>query len=90
MATSPPPGPSRKREGDTMTELVAIDAGGTHVRFAPAAIAADGAIALGEPVTLNTDDFADPEGAWREFARRTSGPVPRAKERTPHVLQNRW
>ena len=61
-----------------MTELVVIDAGGTHARFALASIGADGAIALGEPVTLHTDDFATPEDAWREFARRSPGGEPRA------------
>ena len=60
-----------------MTELVAIDVGGTHARFALATLGADGAIALGEPVTLHTDDFATPEGAWREFARRSPRPEPR-------------
>ena len=31
------------------TELVTVDIGGTHARFALASIAADGTIALGDP-----------------------------------------
>jgi glucokinase len=61
-----------------MTDLVAIDLGGTHARFAPASIGADGAIALGDPITLRTEGFAGPEDAWREFARLSPAPVPRA------------
>jgi glucokinase len=61
-----------------MTEIVAIDVGGTHARFALATLGADCTIALGEPITLHTDDFATPEDAWREFARRSPGPEPRA------------
>ena len=40
-----------------MSELVALDVGGTHARFALATVAADGAIALGEPVTFKTSDY---------------------------------
>jgi glucokinase len=61
-----------------VTELVAIDVGGTHARFALASIDANGAISLGEPVTLNTVDHPGPESAWREFARLSPVPVPRA------------
>ena len=61
-----------------MTDLVALDVGGTHARFAPASIAGDGAISLGEPVTLRTGEFSGPEAAWRAYAARASGPVPRA------------
>ena len=45
-------------EGLVTTELVALDVGGTHARFALASIGADGAIAVGEPVTLKTSDYA--------------------------------
>jgi glucokinase len=61
-----------------VTELVTIDVGGTHARFALASIGADGAIALGEPITLETGQFAKPQDAWEEFARRAGGQVPRA------------
>lgn len=62
----------------TATDLVALDIGGTHARFALASIAADGAIALSEPVTLKTGDFASLQTAWEEFERRIGVPVPRA------------
>lgn len=58
--------------------LVVIDVGGTHARFAPAAIEPCGAITLGEPVTLNTAEYPGPEAAWLAYAARTPGPLPRA------------
>jgi glucokinase len=61
-----------------MKELVAVDVGGTHARFALAAIGADGAITLGEPVTLKTSDYASLLTAWEEFDRRYDKPIPRA------------
>ena len=61
-----------------MSELVSIDIGGTHARFALAAIGADGEISLGEPVTLHTSDHASFQTAWEEFARRQGGTLPRA------------
>ena len=61
-----------------MTDLVALDVGGTHARFALATIGADGAISLGEPVTLATADYSGLEAAWADFARAASGAVPRA------------
>ena len=60
------------------TDLVALDVGGTHARFALASIGDDGAITLGEPVTLNTDDYASLQTAWEEFERRCQCAVPRA------------
>jgi glucokinase len=59
-------------------ELVALDLGGTHARFALATIAPDGTISLAEPVTLQTSDYDTPELAWAEFARRLGRPAPRA------------
>jgi glucokinase len=61
-----------------MTSLVAVDIGGTNARFALASIAEDGAIEVGEPVTLSTSDYASLQTAWEEFERRCTGPVPRA------------
>jgi glucokinase len=60
-----------------LTEIVALDVGGTHARFARATVAGD-AITLGEPVTLNTSDYASLQTAWEEFERVSNGPVPRA------------
>ncbi|MDE2595269.1 MAG: glucokinase [Sphingomonadales bacterium] len=61
-----------------MTNLVAIDIGGTHARFCLAAIAADGGITLGEPVTLHTADHASFQTAWEHFAHQQGGTLPRA------------
>ena len=60
-----------------MTDLVALDIGGTHARFALASISASGAIELDEPETLKTSDYASLKTAWEEFERR-KGTVPRS------------
>lgn len=59
-------------------QLVAIDIGGTHARFAIATIGDYGAIALGEPVTLHTKDHASFQTAWEAFTASQGGTVPRA------------
>ena len=61
-----------------MSELVTVDIGGTHARFALASVAADGAITLGAPVTLHTKDHASFQTAWEDFARRCGRALPRA------------
>ena len=61
-----------------MTQLVAVDIGGTHARFALAEIAADGAITLGEPATLHTKDHASFQTAWEDFATQQGGSLPKA------------
>ncbi|WP_347302075.1 glucokinase [Croceibacterium sp. TMG7-5b_MA50] len=61
-----------------MTELVAVDIGGTNARFALARLEPAGTIALGEPVTLGTSDFASLQTAWEEFERRIGRQAPRA------------
>jgi glucokinase len=60
-----------------VTDLVALDVGGTHARFARARID-DGTIAVGEPVTLKTGDYASLQTAWEEFERLSDAPLPRA------------
>jgi len=61
-----------------MTELVAIDIGGTHIRFALAQVGANNAITLDEPVTLHSHDYANLQIAWKEFEARVGGPLPTA------------
>jgi len=61
-----------------MTTIVTVDIGGTHARFALAEIAGDGAITLGEPVTLHTKDHASLQTAWEDFARMQGGTLPPA------------
>ena len=60
------------------TQLVTVDIGGTHARFAQAEIAADGAITLGEPITLHTHDHASFQTAWEHFAQLQGGNLPAA------------
>ena len=60
------------------TQLVTVDIGGTHARFALAEIAADGAITLGEPITLHTHDHASFQTAWEHFAQLQGGKLPAA------------
>ena len=61
-----------------MTELVAVDIGGTHARFAIASVASDGAITLSEPQTLHTEDHASFQTAWEDFRERMGGTLPTA------------
>ena len=60
-----------------MTELVALDLGGTHARFARATVEGE-TITLADPVTFETADYAGPEEAWQAFARVIGRPLPRA------------
>lgn len=59
-------------------DLVVVDIGGTHARFAIASIGEDGAISLSEPETLHTEDHASFQTAWEEFRRRQGGTLPDA------------
>jgi glucokinase len=59
-------------------ELVTVDIGGTHVRFAIATVGAGGTVALGKVVTLHTADYRSFADAWAEYARRHSADLPRA------------
>lgn len=58
------------------TDLVAVDIGGTHARFAIANIAANGAIDLGEPVTLKTEAHASFQTAWEHFRAQRGRALP--------------
>ena len=59
-------------------EIVSVDIGGTHARFAIATIDDDGEITLGEPETLHTEDHASFQTAWEDFRDRKGGTLPRA------------
>lgn len=58
------------------TELVSVDIGGTHARFAIASVAPDGTITLDEPETLHTVDHASFQTAWEDFRARKGGQLP--------------
>jgi glucokinase len=57
-------------------DLVTVDIGGTHARFALATIADSGVITLGDPVTLHTEDHASFQTAWEDFRERAGGRLP--------------
>ena len=57
-------------------ELVSVDIGGTHARFAIATAHDDGTITLGEPETLHTEDHASFQTAWEDFRERMGGTLP--------------
>ncbi len=59
-------------------QVVAVDIGGTHARFAIAEVADGRVVTLGMPVTLKTADHASLETAWEAFAVAQSAPLPRA------------
>ena len=61
-----------------MAEVVAVDIGGTHARFAIAEVADGGVAALSEPVTLKTADHASLAEAWSAFEAAHHAPLPRA------------
>lgn len=59
-------------------DLVVVDIGGTHARFAIACIGDDGAISLDTPETLRTADHASFQTAWEAFRDRKGGSLPPA------------
>jgi glucokinase len=61
-----------------LTEIVAVDIGGTHARFAIARIAGGRVVHLDEEVTLKTAEHASLRTAWEEFGRRLGRPLPPA------------
>ncbi|WP_235538148.1 glucokinase, partial [Sphingomonas sp. Root720] len=52
-----------------MREIVAVDLGGTHARFAVAELHEDARPTLGEVYTYKTAEHAGLAGAWKAFAR---------------------
>ena len=56
-------------------DIVAVDIGGTHARFAIARADA-GAIALGPETVLKTGDYDGLAEAWRAFAAQSGAPLP--------------
>ncbi|MDB5479211.1 MAG: glk [Caulobacteraceae bacterium] len=61
-----------------MTEIVAVDIGGTHARFAIATLEGSRVTGLAEELVLKTADHAELAGAWSAFAARLGRPLPRA------------
>ncbi len=61
-----------------MSQVVAVDIGGTHVRFARAHFSGRNVTALDEPVTLRTAEYASFQTAWQAFSATLGAPHPRA------------
>ncbi|MCE2566088.1 glucokinase [Komagataeibacter sp. FNDCF1] len=61
-----------------MKEIVAVDIGGTHARFAIAQVDQGRVVTLGEATTLKCADHASLQLAWEAFARVVDRPLPRA------------
>ena len=60
-----------------MTEIVAVDLGGTHARFAVAEIAGGRVTRLDPPVTLRTAEHGSFQLAWQAFGATLGRPMPR-------------
>ena len=59
-------------------ELVTVDIGGTHARFAIATRGEDGTLTMDEPITLHTEDHASFQTAWEAYRERKGGILPDA------------
>jgi glucokinase len=72
------PGETPAAAAERRTEIVAVDIGGTHARFALAEVADGRVLSLGEVCTLKTVDHASLQTAWEEFGTRVGRPLPHA------------
>jgi glucokinase len=59
-------------------QLVTIDIGGTHARFALAEVANGQVLRLSDPTTMKTADHASFQTAWEAFDAMIDQPIPRA------------
>jgi glucokinase len=59
-------------------ELVAVDIGGTHARFAIAQVEDGRVVSVGEACTLKTAEHASLETAWAAFADQAGPALPKA------------
>ena len=59
-------------------QVVAVDIGGTHARFALAEVAQGRVVRIDQAVTLRTTEHADLPAAWQAFAGIAGHPLPRA------------
>lgn len=59
-------------------EIVCVDIGGTHARFALAEVEKGRVVSLGEPITLKTAEHASLQTAWQAFEKRLDRAVPKA------------
>jgi glucokinase len=61
-----------------MTQIVAVDIGGTHARFALADVDGGQVQSIGDPVTLKTAEYASFQTAWEAFGAQLAHPLPDA------------
>ncbi|HEX8514364.1 MAG TPA: glucokinase [Allosphingosinicella sp.] len=61
-----------------MTEIVAVDIGGTHARFALAEVGGGRVLGLGDACIFETADHAGLESAWEAFRAAVGRPLPDA------------
>src|SRR3546814_19516521 len=67
------------RQGRAMSEqIVTVDIGGTHARFAIAEIEGGRVVSLGEATQLHTRDHESVQNAWQDFERQQGGELERA------------
>ncbi len=59
-------------------QVVAVDIGGTHARFAIAEVANRRVVSLGEVCTQKTAEHASLQTAWQAFEAQAGAPLPRA------------
>ncbi|WP_448657651.1 glucokinase [Sphingomonas sp. CJ99] len=59
-------------------EIVTVDIGGTHARFAIAEVDEGKVQSLGQPITLKTAEHGSLQLAWQHFGREIGRPLPRA------------
>ncbi|MBB4153155.1 glucokinase [Sphingomonas jinjuensis] len=59
-------------------QIVSVDIGGTHARFALAEVENGRVVHLGEPVTQKTAEHASLQTAWQAFEQSVGRPLPRA------------
>lgn len=59
-------------------QIVAVDIGGTHARFAIAEVADGRVVSLGQPVTQKTAEHASLQTAWQAFEEAHGSTLPRA------------
>ena len=64
--------------GGSNGEIVSVDIGGTHARFAIAHVEAGRLIDLAEEAVLRTAEYASLETAWEAYAAGLDRPLPRA------------
>lgn len=67
-----------RNDKDMGVDIVAVDIGGTHARFALATVENGAVTSLADPVTLKTAEHASLQTAWEHFGEITRQPLPKA------------